>query len=267
MKIERKLILSNIINGAFIILISFFAFQNLNLVLTKLRFVEIADDLNATFLEMRLSEKNYFLYKDRKALDQIQSNIEKTMETISGVRGDITMGIIQQRSFSVTAAPVHVLEASQPEGSPGISAGEAPPAVETLPSGAVVVLHDLTELRRLERVRQDFVANVSHEFKTPLTAIQGFAETLLAGALDDPKNNRRFLEILPDHAPRLGRQPAVLDRGLLPDLPRAVHLITQAPVLNPVRLFVPILPPQVAPPGPFFEVAVFNQVARLLRCS
>lgn len=93
MKIERKLILSNIINGAFIILISFFAFQNLNLVLTKLRFVEIADDLNATFLEMRLSEKNYFLYKDRKALDQIQSNIEKTMETISGVRGDITRAI------------------------------------------------------------------------------------------------------------------------------------------------------------------------------
>jgi len=44
------------------------------------------------------------------------------------------------------------------------------------------VLHDITELRRLERVRRDFVANVSHEFRTPLTAIQGFAETLLAGA-------------------------------------------------------------------------------------
>ena len=73
------------------------------------------------------------------------------------------------------------------------------------PSGAVVVLHDVTELRRLERVRQDFVANVSHEFKTPLTAIQGFAETLLAGALDDPENNRRFLEIIREHAARLAR--------------------------------------------------------------
>ena len=73
------------------------------------------------------------------------------------------------------------------------------------PSGAVVVLHDVTELRRLERVRQDFVANVSHEFKTPLTAIQGFAETLLGGALEDPKNNRRFLEIMRDHANRLAR--------------------------------------------------------------
>ena len=69
----------------------------------------------------------------------------------------------------------------------------------------MVVLHDVTELRRLERVRQDFVANVSHEFKTPLTAIQGFAETLLAGALDDPTNNRRFLEIIRDHATRLAR--------------------------------------------------------------
>jgi two-component system phosphate regulon sensor histidine kinase PhoR len=131
--------------------------------------------------------------------------IRRALRGEEGVRGDITMGIIQQRSFSVTAAPVYVAEASQPGGSPGISAGEAPATPEATPSGAVVVLHDLTELRRLERVRQDFVANVSHEFKTPLTAIQGFAETLLAGALDDPKNNRRFLEIIRDHAARLAR--------------------------------------------------------------
>src|SRR3989440_11846229 len=66
-------------------------------------------------------------------------------------------------------------------------------AAETF--GAVIVLHDITELRKLERIRRDFVANVSHEFKTPLTAIQGFAETLLAGAIDDPQNRIRFLEI------------------------------------------------------------------------
>ena len=69
----------------------------------------------------------------------------------------------------------------------------------------MVVLHDVTELRRLERVRQDFVANVSHEFKTPLTAIQGFAETLFSGAINDPNNNRRFLEIISEHASRLAR--------------------------------------------------------------
>ena len=68
-----------------------------------------------------------------------------------------------------------------------------------------MVLHDVTELRRLERVRQDFVANISHEFKTPLTAIQGFAETLLAGALEDPRSNRRLLDIIREHAARLAR--------------------------------------------------------------
>ena len=72
-------------------------------------------------------------------------------------------------------------------------------------SAAVLVLHDITEIRRVERVRRDFVDNVSHEFKTPLTAIQGFAETLLGGALEDPKNSRRFLEIISDHAVRLGQ--------------------------------------------------------------
>ncbi|MBI1737686.1 MAG: hypothetical protein HYR58_00365 [Acidobacteria bacterium] len=69
----------------------------------------------------------------------------------------------------------------------------------------MLVLHDISELRRLERVRQDFVANVSHEFKTPLTAIQGFAETLLGGALDDTTNRRRFVEIIREHSARLDR--------------------------------------------------------------
>ncbi len=93
MKIENKLIVSNVINGAFIILIGFFAFQNMSLVLTKLRFVEIADDLNASFLEMRLSEKNYFLYKDNKALPAIRESITKTMDTIGEVREDIIRAI------------------------------------------------------------------------------------------------------------------------------------------------------------------------------
>jgi two-component system phosphate regulon sensor histidine kinase PhoR len=120
--------------------------------------------------------------------------IRRALRGDEGLQSDITMGITQTRSFSITAAPVKALDAP--------ASGRDPQAK---PSGAVVVLHDVTELRRLERVRQDFVANVSHEFKTPLTAIQGFAETLLAGALDDPENNRRFLEIIRNHAIRLAR--------------------------------------------------------------
>jgi len=68
-----------------------------------------------------------------------------------------------------------------------------------------MVLHDISEIRRLERARRDFIANISHEFKTPLTAIQGFAETLLGGAMDDAQNRQRFLEIIREHALRLGR--------------------------------------------------------------
>ena len=70
-------------------------------------------------------------------------------------------------------------------------------------SGCLVVVHDITEIRRLETVRSDFVANVSHELKTPLTSIKGFVETLLEGALDDKENNRNFLNIIHKHAERL----------------------------------------------------------------
>jgi two-component system, OmpR family, phosphate regulon sensor histidine kinase PhoR len=71
--------------------------------------------------------------------------------------------------------------------------------------GVVMVLHDLTALRRLEQVRTEFVANVSHELLTPLTAIQGYLETLLGGALDEREHARRFLEIAFRHTERLGR--------------------------------------------------------------
>lgn len=73
------------------------------------------------------------------------------------------------------------------------------------PPGAAVILRDVTELRRLERVRQDFVANVSHELRTPLTSIKGFIETLLHGAIDDPANNRRFLALVEEDVDRLAR--------------------------------------------------------------
>src|SRR5213594_1219313 len=73
------------------------------------------------------------------------------------------------------------------------------------PPGLVMVVDDVTELRRLEQVRTEFVANVSHELRTPLTAIQGYLETLLAGALEEPEHARRFLEIVFRHTERLGR--------------------------------------------------------------
>ncbi len=72
-------------------------------------------------------------------------------------------------------------------------------------SGAMLVLHDVTELRRLETVRTEFVANVSHELKTPLTSIRGYLETLLEGGLEDREHARPFLEVIHRHTERLGR--------------------------------------------------------------
>lgn len=70
-------------------------------------------------------------------------------------------------------------------------------------SGVVMTLHDITRLKHLEEMRKDFVANVSHEIKTPITAIKGFAETLLDGAIDDKENARKFLETIKNHSERL----------------------------------------------------------------
>ncbi len=111
---------------------------------------------------------------------------------LSGVEveiGEIERGTVTRQNFRATVSRLE-------PGGAGKGGG---------PAGAALVLHDISDLRRLERVRRDFVANVSHEFKTPLTAIQGFAETLLGGALEDEQNNRRFVEIIRNHSARLAR--------------------------------------------------------------
>ncbi|OGR79245.1 MAG: hypothetical protein A3I11_08160 [Elusimicrobia bacterium RIFCSPLOWO2_02_FULL_39_32] len=82
--------------------------------------------------------------------------------------------------------------------------------VHTLPlktngacTGVLLVMHDITKIYKLEQVRRDFVANVSHELRTPLTSIQGFAETLLQGALFDKEHNQEFVEIIHSQVKRL----------------------------------------------------------------
>jgi two-component system phosphate regulon sensor histidine kinase PhoR len=109
--------------------------------------------------------------------------VRRVLAGESRVEAEISTGTLRQHFFAATVASVRARDTS----------------------GAVLVLHDITELRKLERIRRDFVANVSHEFRTPLTAIQGFAETLIAGALDDPQNRGRFLNIILEHARRLAR--------------------------------------------------------------
>lgn len=71
--------------------------------------------------------------------------------------------------------------------------------------GAVVVLHDITELQRVEAMRREFVANVSHELKTPLTTVKSYVETLLDGAAEDPDLRQRFLRVVESETDRMVR--------------------------------------------------------------
>ncbi|MGA2213795.1 MAG: ATP-binding protein [Bryobacteraceae bacterium] len=118
-------------------------------------------------------------------LRQIMTTV---LDTGERVERRLTLAAASAHSFEVLAGPMG-----------------APPS-----RGALAILHDVTELERLERVRKDFVANVSHELRTPLTAIRGYAETLLDGGLEDLRNNRRFVEIILSQATRLSNIAADL---------------------------------------------------------
>jgi two-component system phosphate regulon sensor histidine kinase PhoR len=107
--------------------------------------------------------------------------------------------------------------------------------------GALIVLNDMTRLKRLESLRKDFVANVSHELKTPITAIKGYVETLREGALEDKEHARLFLERVALNAERLdaivddllslSRIEQDTDRGEVRLLPGNVNDVVQSAVL------------------------------------
>jgi len=101
--------------------------------------------------------------------------------------------------------------------------------------GVVLVLHDVTGLRRLERLRHEFVSNVSHELKTPLASIQAYTETLLDGAVDDPKHNRQFLQRIEEQAERLHKLILDLLRLARIESGRDVFEVVAVPLGRAVR--------------------------------
>jgi len=111
---------------------------------------------------------------------------------------------------------------------------------------AIVVIQDVTETTRYEQLRKEFVANVSHELKSPLTSIRGLTETLLGGALEDAANNRRFVQLIDDDTGRLSR--------LIDDLLSLSQIESQA---VPLRLSVVALRP--------FAESVIASVQPMLR--
>ncbi len=119
------------------------------------------------------------------------ATIEKVMRELKPVRKKTVMHVLGGKTIELNVVPILNEEIKS--------------------QGVLVVLNDITELKQLEKIRQDFVANVSHELKTPVAAISGFAETLRDDNGENPENVREFSRIIYDESQRLAR----LINGLL----------------------------------------------------
>jgi len=117
---------------------------------------------------------------------------------------------------------------SGPRAQPRVLSVHGTPLPGSPSAGAVLVFHDVTDLRRLERMRQDFVANVSHELKTPLASIKAYTETLLDWALHDEGVNVRFLHRIEEQAERLNQ--LILDLLSLARLESGQEVYEHAPL-------------------------------------
>jgi two-component system phosphate regulon sensor histidine kinase PhoR len=126
----------------------------------------------------------YQLYYDAFTHQEITEIVEEIFMTEVKVRKQLHLPLkIERRHFEVYGAPI-------------IGTNDEW-------KGIVLVFHDITELKKLEQMRKDFVANVSHELKTPITSIKGFSETLLDGALSDQQTAEYFLSIILKESDRL----------------------------------------------------------------
>ena len=130
----------------------------------------------ARLFNVKRKEANGLLLKTLVKNDDLENLVEAVLETHSPQESEITIHVPSEQIINVRVSPL------QDEQMQII--------------GALMVLNNITRLRNLERGRREFVANVSHELRTPLTSIKGFVEALHEGAIDEPENARRFLEII-----------------------------------------------------------------------
>jgi len=137
--------------------------------------------------------------------DGMQALVRRVLESGHRTTQEVTLFAPRERLLRVHASPC-------------ARGGEAGPRV-------VLVIQDMTEHGRYEQLRKEFVANVSHELKSPLTAIRSLTETLLEGGLDDPTHNRRFVHSIDEEAARLTR--------LIEDLLQLSQIESQAVPLRP----------------------------------
>ncbi|MFZ2088922.1 MAG: ATP-binding protein [Desulfobaccales bacterium] len=152
--------------------------------------------------------------------------------------------------------------------------------------GVLIVVHDVTRLRQLENARRDFVANVSHELKTPITSIKGFVETLLEGAIADPEHAEEFLRIIGRQADRLGaiiedllslsRIEQEAEQGKIHLAGRKIKTVLKAAILacntrsNSKKINVSLVCPdelRARINGPLLEQAVINLIDNAVKYS
>jgi len=152
--------------------------------------------------------------------------------------------------------------------------------------GALIVLNDVTRLLRLEKIRREFVANASHEIKTPITAIKGFVETLRDGAVENHEDAERFLEIIGKHVDRLeaiiedllslsrleqeaGREEVLLGEGRLKDvLETAIQVCEANAMAKKIEVELSCAEDIVAKFDPLFlEQAIVNLIDNAIKYS
>lgn len=143
--------------------------------------------VNSKFISMfGRTSKDYigYLYYDVLDHEQIHKTVQQTFLYEKHVKNSFTHQIKDKKNYlEIVGAPIF--------------------NEKNMLKGAVLVLYDITEFKNLELMRKDFVANVSHELKTPITSIKGFAETLLDGALQDRETLKKFLTIIFEESNRL----------------------------------------------------------------
>jgi two-component system phosphate regulon sensor histidine kinase PhoR len=191
-------------------------------------FIEIADNL--TSMSVKLQGMMKQSEEERNRLNVILRSVPDALLIIDA-KGAVTLASSSVKDFfgDIPSTGVHFIEVVRShefsdlieEVKRSLSPGMAECTIETPAekyltvrvsplfykeselSGFVAVFHDITEIKKLEQVRKDFVANVSHELKTPITAIKGFADTLLDGALDDRDNAARFVNTIKSNSERI----------------------------------------------------------------
>jgi len=126
--------------------------------------------------------------------------------------------------------------------------------------GSVLVLHDITILKKLETMRKDFVVNVSHELKTPLTSIGGFSETLLAGGIKDSENALRFVQIIKNNTDRLCRLVDDLLTLSNIEFGKIKLKIEPVPLLDSVRALESLLGPKAKEKGLEFSIDISPEI-------